>query len=560
MPDYHLIMTEASPHTFPQISDIIGRTPTVQLSIPNDYKLDPTIELVAKLEYLNPFGSLSDRLARHVATHLARHAALVDATTPAPTTLVVPSSGNLAVSLASMVGPLGYKVLAVVPERTSKDRISLLKALDVEIVRTPDNVLPSAPESCGSVARQLAQQTPGALLVDIFSSLLVSTVSQSGQSWGEDGLCAEDAYTAMAEEILAQCANRLDVLFVGVESGCSITGLSRALKQRLPNLTVVGVEPAHSYISEGAESATPSMSDPAPERLARSPLITHTWKIEDLGQHDVPKGLDPTCVDFWCQVTDQVAFSMTRRLLRTGFLAGISSGAVTAAAHTYARAYMKPGQRGLVVMNDTVRNYTSTLLSDEWLLNHDLIDDALSRTLYYNLINKYRGASVEDLQLPAAVAIAPTDTIAHALEVMRERDYSQLPVITAHRQLVGYVTLATLQALVDHQRAEYTQNIDSVMYHFRPFPASNGSRSASSRQNAEKSSLDNRPRLGSIRPRYQLITPSTPLNELAKFFEQHSVAFVTDQSRKFCLGVVTKFDLMKFVSRRSGLTGSFYGH
>ncbi|KAJ1982732.1 hypothetical protein H4R34_001607 [Dimargaris verticillata] len=552
-------MTEASTHKFPQITDIVGPTPTVQLSIPNDYKLDPTIELVAKLEYLNPFGSLSDRLARHIVSHLSRHAAPVDATTPAPATLVVPSSGNLAISLASMVGPLGYKILAVIPERTSKDRIGMLKALDVEIVRTLDNVLPSAPESCVSVARQLAQQTPGAHLVDVFSNQLLSTVPPPRHNSGEGGLRAEDAYTAMAEEIMVQCASRLDVLFIGVESGSSITGLSRALKQRLPDLTVVGVEPAHSYISEGVESATPSTSDSAPERLPRSPLITHTWKIEDLGQHDVPRGLDPTCVDFWCQVTDQVAFSMTRRLLRTGFLAGVSSGAVTAAAHTYARAYMKPGQRGLVVMNDTARNYTSTLLSDEWLLNHDLIDDSLSRTLYYNLINKYRGASVEDLQLPTAVAIAPTDTIAHALEVMRERDYSQLPVITAHRQLAGYVTLATLQSLVDHQRAEYTQTIDSVMYHFRPLPKSYGPGSATSRQDAEMSMPGNRPRLGSIRPRYQLITPSTPLNELAKFFEQHSVAFVTDRSRKFCLGVVTKFDLMKFISRRSGLTGSFYG-
>ncbi|RKP35635.1 tryptophan synthase beta subunit-like PLP-dependent enzyme [Dimargaris cristalligena] len=492
--------------SFPTLADIVGRTPVVQLAVANDLGVHPNIELLAKLEYLNPFGSLSDRVAQKLLPTLPPPTV----TTPPPrsgtaaTTLVIPSSGNLAISMAALAVPKGYRVTAVIPERTSKDRIMLLKALDVEIVRAPDNVLPEAPESFTSLARQITAEMPGAVLVDLFA--------------GSNDV--ENLYHELATEILEQCHGHLDVLVVGVESGSSITGLAKHLKRKLPALRVVGVEPTHSAGHSQPITTT-----------SRSALISQNWKLEDLGQHAIPAALDPECVDLWCQVTDQVAYSMARRLIRSGFLAGVSSGAVVAATHTFARTSMQPGERALVLLNDTARNYGSTLLSNEWLLNHELMDDGLARKLHYQLINKYRGASVEDLQLPAAVAIAPTDPLGQALDIMVEREYSQLPVVSApHRKLVGYITLATLQSMLENQKVELHQPVkDAIPLMRRP----------------------------SIRPRYELITPSTPLNELAEFFEHHSVAFVTDSSRKFCLGVVTKFDLMKFISRRHGTAPDF---
>ncbi|KAJ1968048.1 hypothetical protein IWQ62_001481 [Dispira parvispora] len=497
------------PPVLSSVAAAIGNTPLVTLTPPTELKLPSSLELLAKLEYLNPGGSVSDRVAQYVLPRLPR--CDVGQST---TTLVVPSSGNFAISLATLATPRGYKLTAVIPERTTQDRIALLKALDVEIVRTVDNALPEAPESCFSVARQIASEIPGAVLVDIFS--------------GRD-YSMEECYRTMGEEILAQCQGKLDVLIVGVESGCTITGLAKNLKRTLPQLRVVGVEPNHSFISQGLEGT------------GQSALIRHTWKVEDLGQHAPPGALDPNCVDFWCHVTDQISFSMARRLVRSGLLVGTSSGGVVAAAHTYARTSMQPGERAVVILNDTARNYTSTLLSDEWLLDNDLMDDSLARKLQHNLVNKYRGATVEDLQLPEAVTISPRDTVSKALDIMESREYSQLPVINStHRKLVGYITLGTLQALLLTDRVTLDQPIREVMYRFQPLAAqrSSAANDHPSRLNAAR------------RPTYQVITPDTPLNELAKFFEHHSVAFVTDSARKFCLGVVTKFDLLKFISRR----------
>ncbi|KAJ1927321.1 hypothetical protein IWQ60_003027 [Tieghemiomyces parasiticus] len=558
-------MTEQHPtapaSSFPTLVSVVGNTPIVQLKVPTDIGEPlPAVELLAKLEYLNPFGAATDRVARYLVGKLpppaqaAQNGRTVGAsTTSAPlpgdghtaqsTTLVVPSSGNLAISLATLTVPLGYRVTAVIPERTSKDRITLLKALDVEIVRVSDHVLPSAPESCISVARQLATETPGAILVDLASGTF----------------SVDDVYREMAEEILAQCSGRLDVLVVGVESGGTITGLAHHLKRTLPALRVVGVEPTASFIREGAQAMSGHSNDNTGTVTTRSALISQQWKLEDLGGHAVPPALDPAAVDAWIPVNDTMAYSTARRLVRAGYLAGVSSGAVVAAVHAYARTAMKAGERALAILSDTARNYGSTLLADEWLLNHDLMDAPLARQLHYQLVNKYRGASVEDLQLPAAVSIAPSDLVSTALDIMMERDYSQLPVITHHRKLVGYITLTTLQSLLDVGRADLRQPVEDVMYRFRTLPAHGQARSSNAGQQPDGDASLAPPHTptGAMQrqqqPRYELITPSTPLNELARFFEHHSVAFVTDSSRKFCLGVVTKLDLMKFISRREGV-------
>ncbi|KAL0080671.1 tryptophan synthase beta subunit-like PLP-dependent enzyme [Phycomyces blakesleeanus] len=482
-------MTSQPPAITKSLSDSIGLTPMLDIGTTNK------VQLLAKLEFTNPTGSIKDRLAKYVLDeHEKRHGI------PAENkrrTILVPSSANLGISIATLAAKRSYKVISVVPERTSNDRILLLKALGAEIVRSPNEVRPEAPESAHSVAKKLAEQWEDALVVD------------------ETRIVDLTPYHNLAEEILQQTSASLDALFVGVESGAAMSGIASYLKQRIPGLKVFGVEPVGSGLG------------------SHQPQGHHAdWKVEDIGSTFVPSSLNKSVVDEWIQVSDKEAYSMARRLIRDqGVMCGPSSGAVVAAATNHAAGitqHTTHTYRSVVILNDTSRNYTSTLLSDDWLLENDLADDVVMRELEYLSHDRYRAASVEDLQLPAAVTIPPSASIANALDLMLEREYSQLPVIhPANKKLVGYVSLASLQARLEQGTVKLDDRIESCMYAF----------------NKASGNLS----------KYRVITPDTSLAELAKFFEKNSFAVVTDSQRKWCLGVATKYDLISFLHRRQFL-------
>lgn len=253
------------------------------------------------------------------------------------------------------------------------------------------------------------------------------------------------------------------------------------------------------------------------------------WKIEDLGSNVIPDSLDRNLVDKWIKISDKEAYSMARRLIRDeGILCGPSSGALVAAAAHHAHAITDHSThipQSVVILNDSCKNYTSTLLSDDWLFENDLADDLITSELQYVSQNRYRAASVEDLQLPAAVTIAPTASVSHAMDLMLEREYSQLPVIK-NRKLVGYVSLSALQDRLESGSVQLSDTVGDAMYSFKK---------------------------GVVANKYEIITPDTSLADLAKFFEKNSFAVITDANRKWCLGVATKYDLISFLHRRQFL-------
>ncbi|KAI7825302.1 tryptophan synthase beta subunit-like PLP-dependent enzyme, partial [Gamsiella multidivaricata] len=458
-------------------------------------------ELLAKTEFSNLSGSIKDRVAQRILANLQ----VANKIKGESTTLVVPSSGNLVISLALLSPQNGhYKVIGLVPERTSLDRIQLLKSLSVEIVRTPIEAHAESAESQFSIAKKIATDLPNAILVDEFA----------------DGANVQVHSQETADEILIQCEGRLDVLVVGVETGGTITGLARTLKAKIPGLKVVGVEPEHSSVHDGV-------------------IRTGAWKVEDIGGNFTPSILDKGLVDEWIQVSDQDSYSTARQLIREeGVFCGPSSGTVVAAALRYSRSLSKEGAqkpRVLTILNDTARNYSSTLLSDDWLLEHDLMDETMAKSAAYHRHEKYRAASVEDLQLPAAVTIPPTATVGYALDLMLTREFSQLPVINpTNRKLMGYISLTSLTTLMEDGRAQESDLVSKWMYSFLKKGKKGGAPST-----------------------YETITPNTPLADLSKFFEKHSFAVVTDDDRRWCLGVATKYDLMTFLNRRQSSGRAF---
>ncbi|KAF9212632.1 hypothetical protein CPC16_004722 [Podila verticillata] len=468
------------------VVETIGNTPIVRLVTAGS---KAQVDLLAKLEYTNSSGSIKDRVAQRILANLKAANKIKDSTV-----LVVPSSGNLAISLALLAPRHGhYKVIGLVPERTSQDRIQLLKSLGVEIVRTSIEAHADSAESQFSIAKKITTDLPDAILIDEFAS----------------GASVQVHIEETAEEIFIQCEGRLDALVVGVETGGAITGLAKALKSKIPGLKVVGVEPEHSSIQDG---------------LNRS----GAWKVEDIGGNFTPAILDKSLVDQWIQVSDQESYSTARQLIREeGVFCGPSSGSVVAAALRYSESVTKdPKPRILTILNDTARNYSSTLLSDDWLLEHDLMDETMARSAAYHRHEKYRAASVEELQLPAAVTVPPTSTVGYALDLMMTREFSQLPVLNpTNRKLMGYISLTALTNLLEEGRAKESDLVSQWMYSFLK-------------------------KKGGPKSTYETITPNTPLADLAKFFEKHSFAVVTDDDRRWCLGIATKYDLMTFLNRR----------
>ncbi|CAO3624100.1 unnamed protein product [Cunninghamella echinulata] len=486
-------MSQSAPPITDTLTDGVGHTPMIRIGTHN------YIELLAKLEYTNPTGSVKDRVAKHILQEYNRRNHLESQPTRSKT-IIIPTSGNLGISIATLAARQQHRVICIVPERTSKDRIDLLKALGVEIIRSPNEAQPEAPESAISVANRLAEQLSANASVMIF----------------DESTFIQGAFDTLANEIIQQTSGNFDYLFVGVESGAMITGLSAYFKSKLPNIKVIGVEPTDSVLS----GTTQTHAIHRPE-----------WKIEDIGNNTIPNSLDKSKVDDWMKITDKAAYSTARRLIRDqGILCGPSSGAVVAAAIHYATCnppenHSTHEYRAVVLLNDKAQHYTSTLLNDEWLFENDLADDLMIKELEYLSYDRYRAASVEDLQLPAAVTIPPSTTISRAINIMIEREYSQLPVVHAeNKKLVGYVSLTSLQSRLDQGLIKLDDSVESCMFSFK---------------NAKSSGMT-----------YQLITPDTSLADLAKFFEKNSFAVVTDENRKWCLGVATKYDLISFLHRR----------
>ncbi|KAI8057768.1 tryptophan synthase beta subunit-like PLP-dependent enzyme [Syncephalis plumigaleata] len=441
---------------------MMGNTPIVTIPL-NELKEDNLLR--AKLEYRNPTGSIKDRVADWLLNTYRSKGKL-----EGKQTLVVPTTGNLAIALAARASQFGIRVIAVIPESTSYDRIHLLKAQGVEIIRTP-NVRRDSDESCFAVARRIASSMPNALLVD-----------ETAQSF-----LPHDIYHTMSQEIIATCLE-IDAVFIGVESGGTINGLSALLKVKYPNIKIIGVLP---------EGATVSQNDNNSNNI-----VQRTWMIEDIGTELATPHITQTNVDQWIHISDQEAYSTTRELIRQfGVLCGPSGGAVVAAARQYHQS--NETHKLLVIINDSATYYPTTLLNDEWLMKHDLAGTALLREIQHQALEKYRGASVEDLQLSAAVTVRETTSLMDTLDQMTEREFSQLPVLDEHRKMIGFVYDADLRAILESNAMAATDPVKQWMHRFT----------------------------GGRRRHYQVITPDTPLADLAQFFERHSAAF-----RRWCLG------------------------
>jgi cystathionine beta-synthase len=368
------------------ILDAIGETPLVRLS-----RLGAGLvpQLVAKVEALNPGGSIKDRAAIAMIDAAERDGLLRPGGT-----IVEPTSGNTGTGLAMAARLKGYRVIAVMPDKMSKEKIDLLRAYGAEVVVCPTNVAPESPESYYSVSDRLAAEIPGAFKPNQYFNMANP----------------EAHYRSTGPELWEQSGGRITHLVAGVGTGGTITGIGRYLKERNPAIQVIGADPVGSIYS------------------AKSEDEVRGYLVEGVGEDFWPETFDRTIVDRWVPVTDKDSFLTTRRLaMEEGILAGGSCGTALWAALEVAREIDDPEAMVAVILPDGGRSYLSKVFNDAWMTQYGFLERAGDLAVGDVLRRKHGIA-----EMPTLVTVQTHQKVRDAVALLHEHGVSQLPVVSAN--------------------------------------------------------------------------------------------------------------------------------
>ena len=388
---------------YASILDTIGNTPLVRLS---SIVRDCRATVLAKVEFFNPAGSVKDRIAIAIIAEAEAKGLLKPGGT-----IVEATSGNTGTGLAMVAAVKGYRAVLVMPDKVSREKINLLKSFGAEVVITPTAVPPDSPESYYEVAKRIARETPGAYLANQY----------------HNPTNPEAHFRTTGPEIWRQTAGKIDYFVAGLGTGGTICGTARYLKQQNPKIQVVGADPVGSILKEFF--------------YTKKVIPAKAYKVEGIGEDFFPSTLDFSLIDEVISVTDSQSLNLARRLAREeGILGGGSCGTALYAAIQVAKR-AKPDEVVVVLIPDTGERYLSKVHSDEWMRDNRLLD---SSAVTVAEVLRAKGNHV-----PALVSVNFDETVSRALELIREFNISQLPVLKDGK-VVGSVTEgALLQKVLD---------------------------------------------------------------------------------------------------------------
>lgn len=393
------------------ILQAVGNTPLVRL---NHIGKDSGCEILAKCEFMNPGGSVKDRIGARMVLEAESEGRIKPGDT-----LIEPTSGNTGIGMAMAAAVKGYRMIITMPQKMSREKQVVLEALGAEIIRTPTEAAWDAPESHIGVANQLKEILPNSDILD-----------QYGNPENPNA-----HFQGTAEEILRQTDGKIDFFVASAGTGGTLSGTARRLKEEVPDIKIVGVDP------DGSILAGPGDIKP--------------YKVEGIGYDFIPDVLDRGLVDYWVRSSDKESFLMARRLIRQeGLLCGGSCGSAVWGALEVAKRE-GPGKRIVTILPDSVRNYMTKFVDDAWMRENGFTE------------SRWESSTVGDVlrSLPSRelFTASSSDTLADAVMLMKDKGISQLPVLDAGR-LVGIVTESDLLGRLVEGRATLSSAVAEVMF------------------------------------------------------------------------------------------------
>jgi cystathionine beta-synthase len=392
------------------IIDAVGMTPMVRLS---RIGRDLPCELYGKCEFLNPGGSVKDRIGVRMLLDAEREGRIKPGDT-----LIEPTSGNTGIGLAMTAAVRGYRVIITMPEKMSHEKQVVLEALGAEIIRTPTEASYDSPESHIGVAKRLNEVIPNSHILDQYANPSNPLAHEEGTG----------------REIIDQMEGELDAVVISAGTGGTITGVARIMKRELPHVRIVGVDPEGSILAGPGE--------------------IKTYKVEGIGYDFIPDVLDRDLVDEWIKTNDRDSFLTARQLIRQeGLLVGGSSGAAVWAAMQLCRR-MEPGKRVVVILPDSIRNYLTKFVDDAWMRRHGFTQaDWELGTI---------GDIIRSMPPRELITVDITSSVQVVLDRFKKHGISQMPVLD-NGALAGMVTESDVLHYLVSGRARAETTVAEVM-------------------------------------------------------------------------------------------------
>ncbi len=392
----------SSPQYFENILQTIGNTPLVKL---NHVTQNLRCTVLAKLEFMNPGGSVKDRIGLRMIEAAEQEGRLRPGGT-----IVEATSGNTGVGLAIAAAIKGYKCVFVMPDKMSLEKVRLLRAFGARVVVTPTAVEPADPRSYYSVSKRIVDETPNSILANQY----------------HNPKNPESHYLSTGPEIWDQTAGQVKAFVTGMGTGGTISGTGRYLKEKNPNVKVIGVDPIGSLLYDTWRLG----------RVPEEPFLK-TYKTEGIGEDFLPSTTDMSVIDEIVQVSDKESMVMARRIVREeGIFSGGSSGSAVAGLikSPIVQAF-GPDDIVVVILPDSGSRYLSKIFDDEWMREYGFLESTWGEARVADVLATKHARSL--------ITASASDRVRDVVALMKQHDISQMPVLTDGK-LVGMISESTL--------------------------------------------------------------------------------------------------------------------